>query len=143
MEGLAPSIRCVLDLERSLECGVSMRSAVYQWVQSSQNDFVEDVRALVIAHDAGQSLPTYNIRCSQERRAVLDLIWRGLCGEPVLAQFRALRDEIELAASLELDEFMVRLPMRALVPLLLFIFPGFMVLLFGPLLKTLMKGFMQ
>jgi hypothetical protein len=139
MEGLAPPLKFVLDLERALECGTSVRLASYEWVQKEHGEFAGDLRQLLVQFDSGGRLFLLET-LSIERRTVFELIWRGLSGEPMLAPLRSLRDEIELAATLEIDDFMAQLPLRALIPLLLVIFPGFMILLFGPLIKTMMKG---
>jgi hypothetical protein len=140
MEGLAPPLKFVLELERALECGISVRMAAYRWVQNSHGEFARELRELLVCYDAGQTAPSPRQDQSFERRAVYEVLWRGLSGEPVLIPLRALREEIELASELELDEFMAKLPLRALIPLLFLIFPGFMILLFGPLIKTMLRG---
>lgn len=139
MEGVAPTLKLLLNFERALECGVSARSAGYRLAQAGGDEIERQLRELLLRFDGGESFATAD-KISPERRALFELIWRGLHGEPVVAALRDLRVEVEMAAAAELDEFMARLPFKALVPLLALIFPGFMLLLFGPLLRTLMKG---
>lgn len=144
MEGLAPPLRFLFMLERMLSCGHSVRVAISEYLKEENDEFAHHLRALLVQYDAGgDEMPPPPRALSPERAAVFELVWRGLGGEPLLRQIRDLREEVVLAATQELDEFMANLPMRALLPLLFFIFPGFLILLFGPLLKTMLKGFLQ
>ena len=74
---------------------------------------------------------------SHYQRAFVDLIQRGCAGQPTLDHLSALEDEIEKAAQAELELHIATLPFKVLIPLLLFQFPAFLILLLGPLLREL------
>lgn len=60
-------------------------------------------------------------------------------GQPVLDHLAALEDEITKAADAELDIHISTLPFKMLIPLLLFQFPAYLVLLLGPALRELTR----
>lgn len=145
MEGLAPPLKFCLDLELKVEMGTSVRSAVYEILKNSAHDdacdFLLLVRDLVRVHDhLGEPLQIAKKAPTSYQRAVLELIVRGLRGEPILLALRIVQKELEIVCQNELDRYMRRLPLLALVPLLTFQLPAFLILLFGPLLHLFTRG---
>lgn len=141
MEGLAPSLVYCLELELFLESGHSVRAAMMRLSHETRQPLFRCGTELLSAYDRGDSVGA--IVCgvrSPFERALLEVLHRGLKGEPVLAAIRILRDEIERASKIELDHYMAKLPMLALVPLLLFLLPAFLILLFGPLFQLMSQG---
>jgi hypothetical protein len=62
---------------------------------------------------------------------------RGCNGQPVIEYLEGLEKEIDFASHAELDLHISTLQFKALIPLLLFQFPAYLVLLLGPLLREL------
>lgn len=141
MEGLAPSLVYCLELELFLESGHSVRSAMMRLSKESQLPLFATAIELLATYDRGHDVTAIiQEGRSAFERALLEVLHRGLRGEPVLAAIRILREEIERASVIELNHYMARLPMLALVPLLLFLLPAFMILLFGPLFQLMSQG---
>lgn len=141
MEGLAPSLAYCLELELFLESGHSVRSAMMKLSHESTLPLFNQAIELLATFDRGHDVTsiTQGVR-SPFDRALLEVLVRGLRGEPILAAIRILREEIERASTIELDHYMAKLPMLALVPLLLFLLPSFLILLFGPLFQLMSQG---
>ena len=138
MEGLTPPLmHTVRALRWRISTGLSMREALRLHLESSTSMLAHDLREwwALKAHDRNPPPPpTFS---SPLRRAVLDVIERGLDGQPSLEHLHSLEEEVERAAQHELDEHVNSLPFKVLLPLLLFQFPAFLILLLGPLLREL------
>ena len=64
------------------------------------------------------------------------------CAKPhadAMDALRALETEVESKAEAELDAHVAALPFKVLLPLLLFQFPAYLLLLLGPLLRELQR----
>jgi hypothetical protein len=142
MEGLAPSLQCLIEIQSAIQNGESTRSGLnrYLAVTSAREEYPAVVRRFLFAWDHGQdwrSIIAENR--SPHRRTVLELAAAGLAGQSILAQLEELRTEILAACDLEIRTHLELLPLKMLVPLLLFQFPAFLILLFGPLLRNLIE----
>jgi hypothetical protein len=144
MEGLAPPFELCLELELKIEMGESVRSALISLIAGANSEFSFLVQELLICSDQRRSPEEIFGRAkSCYQRALLQMMNRGLKGEPILAGLRTLKAEMEIASTLELETFLSRLPLQALIPLLIFLLPSFMILLFGPVLSLLANGVFQ
>lgn len=74
---------------------------------------------------------------SPQRRAFVILIKRGLAGSPIDGPLTELENEFYFAADHSFEKQLQLLPLKLLIPLTLFILPGVMLLLLGPLLSIL------
>ncbi len=141
MEGLAPSLAYCLELELLLETGESVRSAIMRLSREMSGVVTQRANELLVAHD--QCLDVRQVTKSSSspfERALLEILNRGLAGEPILAAVRILKVEVERAAQIELDQFLAKLPLLSLFPLLFFLLPAFLILLFGPLFHLMSQG---
>ena len=141
MESLAPPLDCCLEVELRIEMGDSVNAALLSWVKNHPTAFAYLVRELLSEFRGAQQLDRVLLKChSPFRRALFQVLWRGLKGEPILPALKVLRVEMTAACELELQNYYSRLPLVCLVPLLFFIFPAFMILLMGPVLSQLDLG---
>lgn len=141
MEGLAPSLAYCLELELLLETGESVRSSIVRLSGEMNGATTQRATELLVAYD--QCLDIRQVtRASRSpfERALLEILNRGLAGEPILGAVRILKVEVERAAQIELDLFLAKLPLLSLLPLLFFLLPAFLILLFGPLFNLMSKG---
>jgi hypothetical protein len=143
MEGLAPSLQYCLDLELYLEVGESVRTSIVSLQRATPSSFSSRAAELLCAFDQGAGLEaTLQDLNSPYERTILEILARGLTGEPILSAIRVIRQELEVAAAVELDQYMAKLPLLSLVPLLFLLLPAFLILLFGPLSQLMLKGMM-
>ncbi len=141
MEGLAPPLKCAIELRTALENGETARTGLMRYLETAgTDDFASDVRQFVFAWDQGQNWRAAIAKISSpHRRALLELSASGFSGQPILSHLAELQREIEDAVDLEIRKYMELIPVKMLVPLLLFQFPAFLILLFGPLLRRLIE----
>ena len=145
MENLAPPLILLWEVKRSLEKGQSVgagiktylrrvkvgafRTQIETWwsIQNSPQIFKE--KSLVEV--------SLNMSLSPKRRYLLEILEVGLKGHGILQTLSSLETELISDCEDEIQHHVANLPLRALVPLMLFIFPSMMLLLVIPLLKLL------
>ncbi len=138
MEGLAPPLKCLLEIETRLQNGESVRTGIQKYLEQDIDAFTEDVRKLFFAYEQGRSASeVINSVKSVYRVALLEVLLQGLEGQPILNRIQELKMEIMDASESEIKEVLALLPLKLLVPLLLFQFPAFLLMLFGPIMRHL------
>lgn len=141
MEGLIPPILHALrEVKWLLSSGKPMKEAFQNYLERTHDPFAALLREYWIlkwqvgrANIAPRPLPTYY------QKAFWNLVERGCAGQPVLESLDELEKEVLLAAEMELDEHLASLPFKVLIPLLLFQFPAYLLLLLGPMLRELQR----
>lgn len=141
MEGLAPPLKCLIEVQAAIRNGEAIRAGLARYVQiaAANDSFASSVRSFLIAWERGQSWRHVLEGQSAQRRALLEVFAFGLSGQSVSSQLDALREEITKACDAEIKEHLEMLPLKMLAPLLLFQFPAFLLLMFGPLLRHLVQ----
>ncbi|MGZ3774902.1 MAG: hypothetical protein ACXVCY_01075 [Pseudobdellovibrionaceae bacterium] len=137
MEGIAPPLELLNHVKRSIEKGQSVKQGVLSYIKNGNGEFVAVVTQWLGHLQQGHDTKT----CIQEvesiyRRTLLHVLERGLRGESIHTVLLQLEGEIIEACHDELTNKISQLPFLLLVPLLLFQFPAFLMLLFGPLLQN-------
>lgn len=142
MEGLSPPLKCLIEVQTALRNGEVVRVGLTRYLESTraQDEFAANLRRFLFAWEQGQNwrAAIAGVR-SPHRRALLDLIATALSGQPIQAHLDELRVELVQATEVEISRHLELLPIKMLVPLLLFQFPAFLLLLFGPLLSRLLE----
>lgn len=138
MEGLAPPLKCLLEIETRLQNGESVRAGLQKYLELDVDSFTEDVRQMYFAYEQGRSASEviHSVE-SLYRVALLEVLLQGLEGQPILSRLQELKVEIMDACESEIKEVLALLPLKLLVPLLLFQFPAFLLMLFGPIMRHL------
>lgn len=137
MEGVAPPIVLLMSVKRSIEKGESVKQGILNYVRKESGDFPHLVTQWLSILQQGQDSRACLQACpSIYRRSLLQILERGLKGEPIYNLLNQMEEEIILACNEEISSRIARLPLLMLIPLLLFQFPAFLALLFGPLLKN-------
>lgn len=137
MENIAPPLALLLRVKRSLEKGQPVRQGVLNYIRQGGDEFAGVVTQwLGLIHQGKETRDLVQSIPSLHRRVLLQILERGLCGEPVYNTLLQLENEFVEACQDELSDRIARLPFILLIPLLLFQFPAFLMLLFGPLLQN-------
>lgn len=135
MESLAPPLRLLIHVKRSIERGSSVKTGILSFIKSDSEDFSSEIKQWLAHFEHGQSTKSIIDRQkSIYRRTLLTLLERGLRGDAIYQSLNLLEEETVMACQLEQAHFLSRLPFLLLLPLLFFMFPAFLLLLFGPLL---------
>jgi len=140
MENLAPPLICLLELQSALSNGESVRNGLLKYLSQSKDDFSNLTRKFLFAWDKGQDWrKLIQEEKSSYRRILLELVASGLSGLSIQNQLKEVQIEIERGMDLEIKRHIELLPFKMMIPLLLFQFPAFLLLLFGPILNQLLK----
>lgn len=139
MEDLAPPFVLATEIRRGLENGEHVRIAVKKFLDGKKSDFHSVVLKWFLLVERGEKtdllLATVQ---SPYRRSLLSLCEKSFKGASISNPLKDLEEEIANATQAEVDAFISKLPLLALIPLLLFQFPAFMLLLVGPILSEAM-----
>lgn len=137
MEGIAPPLELLMCVKRAIESGQSVKSGVLRYVQRSDGDFSAVVtRWLGHLQQGLEPQACLDQISSSHRKMLLQVLERGMRGETIYPVLVQLEEEIIEACQEEISTKIAQLPIIMLVPLLLFQFPAFLLLLFGPLLQN-------
>ncbi len=144
MAPLASPLECLLQVRMDMENGASVRKAIHQYLDTHNNEFRNDLCEWILELDGGvdpfRRRATLSIH-RPHRRALLELLRQGLHGEPILKALGDLEMEMIDVCQDQVEVHLRRLPILALVPLMLFQVPAFLLLLFGPILQDLLGSF--
>jgi hypothetical protein len=160
MESMTPSLRLIVCLRRSLERGESLRSGLRTFVQADDSPFAKHLahwlverttrqNAEVLKPQSMPSAPPQTKSPPPQRvlppltpaeRQLMAVVERGMRGEPVAANLRELETEIVERCEAQMEAFIEILPLKALIPLMLFIFPAYLMLLLGPAVEQLLHS---
>ena len=139
MVGLAPPLKAVLEIRLLIENGNSVSQSIQIYSQSSSEDlFAKEIGVWLFAQSTGREYQN-KIFNTFYRRRLLEVLTYGLKGEPILSALSALEEDLIFMCHENLEQHIQKLPLISLIPLLLFQFPAFFMLLVGPLLLNLLS----
>jgi hypothetical protein len=137
MENMTPPLlAAVREVHWRIVSGKSMKESLQLYLESSATPFTRRLREWWILKNQGRAIDEA-LFSTHLQKAFIHLIERGCGGQPTLEPLRALEAEIEEAARAELELFLAALPFRVMLPMLFFIFPAYLLLLLGPVLRDL------
>jgi hypothetical protein len=141
MENMNPVLHLLIQLRLGLERGEALRPVLKKYLSQNATELTSSLLDWLTRLEKGQTvkLDLQNWQ-TPYRRATLNLIARGLRGESILAALSSLETDIILACEEELEQRAALLPLKCLVPLLLFQFPALLILILGPLLGQLLNS---
>lgn len=142
MEGVAPPLELLMCVKRSIEKGQSVKQGVLQYVKKGEGEFPTVVtRWLALLQQGQDTRECLSVLSSLHRRTLLQILERGLRGESIHGVLMRLEEELVEACHEEITNKIAQLPFIMLIPLLIFQFPAFLMLLFGPLLQNFFHSF--
>ena len=140
MENLNPTYRLLLALKAGLESSLPTKIILHKFLLDCNDQTAQDLTQILISIERGKSSDCFMQKLRGiYRQSVYNLVLRGLRGEPILTQVNSLEEEIREACRMEIEAFAATLPMKSLIPLLLFQFPAILLLLVGPFLLQLIQ----
>lgn len=137
MESLNPSLRLIIQVREFLDRGDSIRACLREFARTDASPFANELGTWLFHRENGRPYVVSEKRTMAEK-FLFRLIDRGLNGEPIAGPLKELQDEVVEQCELQIEEFIALLPLKSLIPLLIFIFPAFMMLLLGPLAESLL-----
>lgn len=141
MDYLAPPLNALLQIQMNIKNGLSVRSAIHLYLKNHQEcSFACSLRQWLFFQETGKTF-TDPVTNKPYRKTLLDILKRGLNGEPILGLLQELEEELKTIALEDLEQQIQKLPFISLIPLFLFQAPAFFLLLLAPLLLELQASF--
>ncbi len=140
MENLNPTLHLLLCARRALEKNQVVRIGIDRFLHESRSPFATTVAHWLSSLQKSQTDPIHRLRINPLQKALLNLLQRGLKGESIYQQLVSLEEEVLEACQIEIQAFLLKLPVLMLIPMLLFQFPAFMILLFGPIVGQILTA---
>lgn len=138
MENLAPPLKCLIVVRTCLENGDATIAAVKKYLQSIDDDF-----SVVVARwlfELEQGVSPSRPKLTPQRKVLLDVLKAGAQGQPIHARLLQLEEDFIQTCNDQMIRDLDILPLKMLIPLMLFQFPAYLFLLFGPLLDQFMRS---
>lgn len=137
MEDMTPPLlNAVREVRWRISSGKSMKESLQLYLDGTGTPFSQQLREWWALKSQGRAQNDSRFT-THLQQAFINLVERGCAGQPVLLHLDALEGEIESAANAELELFVAALPFKVLLPMLLFQFPAYLLLLLGPILREL------
>lgn len=148
MKNIAPSLILLWEVKRSLEKGQSVRIGIrnylnraevcnfknqieFWWARQNNPHFFKN--EFSNSNELVTSTSNFNLR----RLYLLETLEMGLKGNSILNTLNSLESELISSCESEIQNHLSQLPLKAMIPLMLFIFPSMMMLLIVPLIKMM------
>ncbi|MCB9025667.1 MAG: hypothetical protein H6625_05075 [Bdellovibrionaceae bacterium] len=139
MESLAPSLSLTVHVRLDLQQGVAIYDSLQNFCNNDGNEIVSELKCWLFKYDHALELHIYPEEYSIYRRSLFDLLNAGLCGASVYEKLHELETSMIQECRRNLEEACILLPYRGLLPLMLFMFPGLLLLILGPVLKEFLE----
>ena len=141
MEDLIPPLLTMIhELQWQLKAGRGVRESLQNYLRTSRDELGLKFAEIWSLHQTGAPQNARQRLHTDYQRALWELLQRGMLGQPILEPLNGLALEVEFAAQEQMNAHLATLPFKVLLPLLLFQFPGFLLLLAVPLLRELQQG---
>lgn len=141
MEGLAPPLKCLLEIKLDLSNGESLKTSLLRYLKSSSDEFGCLVQFWFFHYERGQNFqPSLEKIKSPYRRVLIEVLELGLQGQPILQRLNELEVEMIEACRSEVDHYLVHLSFLSLFPLFFLQLPAFLCLMLGPLIFQLIQS---
>lgn len=137
---LAPPLQAVLEIRLKIENGTSVPQAIRSYTKRNPGDlFAQKLGLWLFAKETGKNLEEEAFDTFYRKR-LIDILSRGLEGESILKALSDLEEDLIVISNEDLEQYLQKLPLIGLIPLMLFEFPAFFLILVGPLLLNLLSA---
>ena len=134
MVHLVPSISFVKVLIENIEAGQSVFQAVRISAEQEQSAFSSQVYLWSLQQRNGGEQVYWQPK-THFQLSLMQILSGGLQGAPIYETLKQLLEEMELEFDQQWKRHLETMPVRLSIPLLLFFFPAYIVMLFGPLIS--------
>ena len=139
MVDLAPPLKAVLEIRLLIENGNSVAQSIKLYAKVHNDDlFAKELGRWLFAQSTNSEYKN-KIFNNFYRKRLLEILKAGLKGEAILQTLCDLEEELIFISHEFLEQHIQKLPLLCLLPLMLFQFPAFFLLLIGPLLLNLLS----
>jgi hypothetical protein len=140
MEGLADTHKLVIAVIQGAERGSSIPTIIKEVSKDLNTQTMKELMLLLAEYEKNGSYAKFRQKTLSVHRDILyQTILSALRGEPVHKKLIELEKEISAACDENIEQFIASLPVKSMLPVLLFQFPAFLLLVLGPLLAQFLK----
>jgi hypothetical protein len=142
MTVIPPLLDILLSLRLEMQMGRSVANALDKILSERPDLYSKSLRgwmARILAGQESRSIASLfpGLNETPTRRSFLCLLERGLKGSSIDSHLGELENEFYFTVEQGFEKKLQLLPLKLLMPLTLFILPGVMLLLIGPLLRAI------
>lgn len=141
-QNMIPPLDCAHHVARGLARGEAVRNSVLNFCEQSGGEFSNRLRASVGLYLLGEKDRARDLAGAT---ACQRLLWRilvqGLDGQSIGAPLEVCIREMQSSLLDQTERQLQTLPLRLLMPLILLLFPAFLIVLLGPLILQFTGGF--
>ena len=143
MENIAPPLKLLWTVKKSLEKGTGTKYGIKDYLNNApKDDWQPDVELWFTRLQQGHSIVIIKqMQSSLIRQQILQILERGIRGEPIINLIQQIEEEVQFQIELEFQRKMNKLPFLMLIPLALLFFPACAILLIGPLVLNFIGSF--
>jgi hypothetical protein len=140
MEDLSFLLKLCLHVRVSMEGGEALRVSLLRFAEI-KNDFLYLRFKQWLTHfdQSGGESCAENLYSNHHVLIFLEILTQGLEGHSIYERLKAVEEEIVEVCKDEFQRELDKLPYVLMIPLLLFMFPAYMLLLLGPILNLFLK----
>ena len=142
MENLAPPLHITIEIIGDLKMGLSLESSISRYLeQSMEPRWRRELQGWFLEYKRNSSAADFKSEIkSLYRRTLFDYLEKGLEGHPILKSLEDFKSLLMVEVNREVEEYIIKLPFRGLLPLFLFQFPAFLILFLGPVLSSFLES---
>lgn len=138
MEGLSPTLVCITEIRGHVSNGHSIKGAIELYVRQHNTELSKELKKTLISWQMEGAKPNFHVHLKNPyQKTLLEILLIGLGGGGVMTSLETLEREVQLRSEEELEAHIQSLLIILLLPLTLFLFPAYILLLLGPLLSQL------
>ena len=140
MENLAPPLELCFWVRTQMFNGGSILSAIKTY-KTHDKDWSETLQKWLINIENQNSTKDIvgNLK-SYHRKILIEVLENGIKGHSIQLVLKNLEDEMINYCELELENFNDSLQFKMMIPVLLFIFPAYLIALLGPVLNQILES---
>lgn len=131
MAHIVPALGFLQQLKRGIEQGRSVHDSFTSIFETDEGPFVNKM-ALWFAYYKN-SVENKVVFKTQLQKSLVEILSHGLAGAPIYEHLLILEQEMTEEFERQWKVYLEGLPAKLSLPLLLFFFPAYIILLFGPL----------
>lgn len=139
MENLGFLLKLTINMRCSIECGESVRTFLYRYLSEETDTETRKLKIWLTYFE--RTKENKNVFKNNTYRILCELIVQGLEGYAILERLKSFEEELIEVCKEDLQKRLDQLPYEMMLPLLLFMFPGYLLLILGPIIVHLMSSF--
>lgn len=140
MEDLSFLLKLCLRVRVSIEGGEALRVSLLRFAETENSlSYIKLKQWLAYFDQTGGKNCAESFFTNHHTQIFLDIIGEGLIGHSIYDRIRAMEEELIEVCKEEFQKELDKLPYILMIPLLLFMFPAYLLLLLGPILNLFLK----